>query len=71
MRWRLTASRDAIDMDAAASVSYRPDPKTDVWVPEEMTEKYETASELLDCHAVYSGIRSFSVAVTDDVTSPQ
>ena len=71
MRWRLTASRDAIDMDAAATVSYRPDPKTGVWVPDEMTEKYETAYELLDCHAVYTGIRSFSVAVTDDVTLPQ
>jgi hypothetical protein len=71
MRWRLTASRDAIDMEAASTVSYRPDPKTGVWVPADMTEKYETAYELLDCHAVYTGIRSFSVAVTDDMTSPQ
>jgi hypothetical protein len=70
MRWRLTASRDAIDMNAAVTVAYRPDPKTGVWVPEEMTEKYETAYELLDCHAVYTSIRRFTVKVDDSVTLP-
>ncbi len=71
MKWKLTASRDVIEMDAAVDVSFHPDPKTGIWVPLKMTEKYETEHEVLDGTAVYSSVRQFTVKATDDVTEPQ
>jgi hypothetical protein len=71
VRWQLTPSRDAIHMDAAVNVSYGLDSKSGVWVPQRMTEKYETEHELVDCDAMYTGVRQFSVKVSDDLTSPQ
>ena len=63
--------RDVADLTAKIRVVYRPDTATGVWVPAEMTEAYETAQELIDCHAVYTGMRRFTVKVDDSVTLPQ
>ncbi len=71
LRWRLSASRDWIDMTANVNVTYRHDEKVGVSVPQEMTERYETSAELFDGHAVYTGMRRFTVKVEDSVTLPQ
>jgi hypothetical protein len=71
LRWRLSARRDWIDMTASVHVTYRQDAKVGVSVPQEMTEKYETSGELFDGHAVYTGMRRFTVKVDDSITSPQ
>ena len=70
MRWRLAPPRDAGDFQAKVSVSYHEEPTLHVFVPAEMSESYQTADELIGCHAEYSGVRHFAVSVTDDVELP-
>lgn len=55
----------------AKLLRYRQDVKVGALVPQEMTEKYDAAGETVDAHAVYSNVRGFLAAVTDDVTLPQ
>jgi hypothetical protein len=71
MLWRLSPSRDQGELDATVTVTYREDRTTGIWVPAEMTEKYDTGEEIIYAHAIYSEIKRFSVVVTDDMTLPQ
>jgi hypothetical protein len=71
MRWRLAPPRDVADLAAKVRVVYRSNAATGVWVPADMTEAYETQNEVIDCHAVYTNVRRFTVKVDDSVTLPQ
>ena len=71
MRWQLSPPRDIAHLTARARVVYRQDAGTGTWVPAEMTESYETENAVIDCHAVYTGVRRFTVKVDDSVTLPQ
>lgn len=71
MQWRLAPPRDAGDLQAKVAVSYHEAPEVHIFVPAEMTESYQTADEIIDCHAEYTGVRRFTVAVTDDVSMPR
>jgi hypothetical protein len=70
MNWRLSVSREEGALDATVTVTYREDRTTGIWVPAEMTEKYDTGAEIVHAHADYTGIRRFSVVVSDDITVP-
>jgi hypothetical protein len=70
VRWRLASSHGPVHiLDGTVSVSYHPDPKTGIWVPQKMTEKYESDRELLDCEATYSNVRRFSVTASEELTT--
>ncbi len=71
MRWRLAPPRDAGDLQAKVTVTYHEEPTIHIFVPAGMTESYQTADEIIDCHAEYAGVRRFAVTVTDDVAAPK
>lgn len=71
MKWRLSPPRDVGDLSATIAVSYRPDTASGIWVPGAMKETYETAEEIIDCEATYSGVRRFTVTADDTIAVPQ
>jgi hypothetical protein len=59
----LTASRS----EMTTTVSYKPAQNLGLWVPAEMSEKYNTPTEEIDGRAVYKNFRSFNVTTNVEI----